>query len=271
MSAAIRIYQIYFEQDQVQSLDPDFIPYFNPPTSGKNLYEYGVFVREYKTSAFSSEELRGYVSWKFGTKAKISGAQFHNFIQANPGFDVYFINPFPEELTFRNVWLHGDYFHPGLIRLAQTAFDAVGYKYDLSNISNGIRSAAYSNYWVGNRKFWEKYMNFTIPIYDYLISESSDEDKAALWSPAPGYDKSTPMFPFVMERLFSTLLIADPSIKALHYQYSSSELREQGLSGVTKAFYQASQAAGPLSEGMLIELFRKGVAYLRKRRAGAPP
>lgn len=87
------------------------------------------------------------------------------------------------------------------------------YDIDLFSIKNDVSNTAYCNCWVGNELFWEKYMAFTLPIYYYILYESPLDLRNTFLKKRADKKINAPYFPFIFERLFSTLLVVDPSIK----------------------------------------------------------
>src|SRR5687768_6265192 len=110
----ILIKQIHYRADQRSELDPAFEPFDNSRPAMPGRFETGVFISEFPHIDFDQVDYVGYLSWKFNQKTHLSGRRFIEFIKANPGYDVYFINPFPEAEVFRSVWEQGEVFHPGL-------------------------------------------------------------------------------------------------------------------------------------------------------------
>jgi hypothetical protein len=171
--------------------------------------------------------LIGYLSWAFEEKTNIKLAEFKNFICKNPGFDVYFINPFPELVClYDSVWEQGEFYHPGIIKLAQKLLiKADLQEIDLGNVKNDLSTAAYSNYWVANYKFWNGYMNFTLRIFDAFESLSPNEKKEFLADSS--YHTGVGYIPFIMERMFSTYLFYYGSeYKVKLFKYSDKQMAE---------------------------------------------
>ncbi|MBK9501207.1 MAG: hypothetical protein IPO06_17925 [Leptospiraceae bacterium] len=103
-------------------------------------------------------------------------------------------------------------------------FKKLGYGFKASDVKNTAADSLYCNYWIGNTAFWEKYIAFTKPIHDYILENKNDQEIVdKLKSNAP-YHYPVSYIPFLMERLFSTLLWKDSSIKYLAYQYSPLEI-----------------------------------------------
>jgi hypothetical protein len=213
----LRVYQIYFKNDQEQFLSRDFAPYFNK--FNDEFYEAGVFRREFNRQSHLQSAYTGYVSWKFEQKSFVSAVDFLNLMVENPDCDVYFLNPFPEIVgKFRNVWIQGDSAHPGLLDLAQKTFKELGIKLDLRNLENDESNTLYCNYWYGSQKFWVEFMDFCRPFYE-LFEDKNSRYYREIRMPASYYFGGT-MIPFFMERLFSTFLVLRPDIKKQPYVWT---------------------------------------------------
>ena len=213
----VKIYQIYFEQSQSGELDPAFIPYDNSNTSRDNEYEIGVFKDNFENKNYLSAEYTGFISWRFSEKINIEGNVFIDFIKNTPGYDVYFVNPFPELVRYRNVWHLGNEHHPEIMQFTQGLLDKLDYNINLDNLINEVDTLSYCNYWVGNKKFWGEYMGFITPLYDYIKHDISPDDFKFL-SQSAAKRRDANYFPFIFERMFSTFLLANTAnIKYLSY------------------------------------------------------
>lgn len=221
----VKIHQIYYLDRHRAFLDPAFIPYDNTENLRPQWAEYHVFRKEYASRPCPPDSLVGYVSWKFGAKTRVPGQRFLDFVNDNPGHDVYFINPFPlHAKLFRSVWDQGEHYHPGITPFSQAVIRRAGYAFDLAAMINDESSLAYCNYWIGNRAFWDKYIKLTDAVEDVLQHRLAPEELAFLNSFAD-YTKTLSHIAFVLERMFSTLLLHDPDIKYCAYRYSNPELR----------------------------------------------
>jgi hypothetical protein len=228
---SIFIYQIFFKEDQKKYLDSSFIPYFNSVKD--NWFEYGVFAREYALQTHKKSDYTAFLSWKFAQKTKLEGKNILRFMEENPGYDCYFINPFPElTYLYENVWLQGDSFHKGLLNITQDLFFEAGYNIDLSRLRNNKHNVLFANYWVGNQHFWEAYMNFTLPLYNLINKKLIEGNKIFLQVADSSRDRSvtSSFIPFIMERLFSTFLLLNKSFSTLSYQYSDEFMTTRGFS-----------------------------------------
>jgi hypothetical protein len=205
MTHEIRIHQIYYEPRQRPLLDPAFIPLDNTRNERPEWCEYHVFRTQYHAGVCAAGQLTGFMSWKFRQKTRMSGGQFIGFIRRNPGHDVYCINPYPKSnAIFRNVWAQGEHFHPGLRDLARRCLDAAGLDLPLDG-EHTDAITCYCNYWVGTRPFWDLYMSYAERLFD-VIETRLDTDTRARLDARAQYDGNASFLPFVIERLFTTIL-----------------------------------------------------------------
>ena len=224
----IGLHQIYYDPAQVAKLEPGFIPYDNTSNPNREWAEYHVFETEFQKGTYKKFDFTGFVSWKFGQKSTIPGERFLRFIGENPGADVYFLNPFPmEELLFRNVWLQGEFYHPGILDFSQRLLERAGYQIDLRSWDEPRDNFAFCNYWAGNARFWEQYMEFTGKLAAILRTGLEARDKNFLHSIASKTNNFS-YIAFIMERMFSVLLTQNGNrLTVRNYTYSRNELKER--------------------------------------------
>jgi hypothetical protein len=222
----IQIHQIYYMNSQLSQLDSAFVPYDNSASEFPDEREFYVFRKEYLAGAMSSVDLSGYFSWKFREKTGLEGKHFIGNCLSNPGHDVYFVNPFPIEICYGNVWAQGEMWTPGITRIAQEIIDACGYSIELRSMPRTLRTLAFCNFWAGSPDFWERYMDFCLKIYDYIRANSSGALTEELLQVAD-LSRNASYFSFIFERLFSTFLTMCPDIRFSGFTYSRAELRRR--------------------------------------------
>ncbi|MFM7077986.1 MAG: hypothetical protein ACKO3G_18235 [Planctomycetaceae bacterium] len=202
----IAIHQIFYDDAQRRRLDPAFIPHDNRANPDPAWREYHVFRTEYRAGRVRPGMVTGYVSWKFGRKTRLRGRAFVDFIARHPDHDVWFVNP-PglEPRSFPNVWIQGEHHHPGILGLARRVFRRCGIDCDPERLRQREEEVLFCNYWAGTRRFWDTYMAFCEPVRRCLLHGLDAHDRRLLHSRADRVIDAT-YVPFVMERLFSTLL-----------------------------------------------------------------
>jgi len=223
------VYQIKYSDEVVGTLDKAFIKYDCRDNPESEKREIAHMLRFYEEGAWRHQgfEHFGLVSPKFSIKTGISSQAFLDWIDANRGYDVYFVNPFPQLIYWHfNVWTQGEFWHPGLADLADALFAGAGLSIRVENLPrNTASSSLYSNYWVGNEKFWNIYM----PFVRKLVAAVDNIDtgvRKKLFEPAPHYAPAA-YFPFVFERIFSTFLVLHGNIACLPYHYGHGEILER--------------------------------------------
>ncbi len=213
LESPVRIFQIFYDFAQQKYLDDAFVPYTNLENPRPDLCEYHIFRSEFFQGNCNAG-LTGFVSWKFFEKTGLTGKQFKEWIAKNPGYDVYFINPYPMQKRRLNVWRQGNRRHPNISKIAQSLFSRCGRDVDLLSLSMAEEHVAFCNYWVGTPSFWKKYINFCEPICEIIEKEISKDSSSILLEQAD--EKSHLCYiPYILERLFSTLLTLDSSIRSL--------------------------------------------------------
>ena len=221
----LKIWQNYYSDGQDAELDPAFVAHDGRRNARTEYRELALFLRLYHAGRHQEATYTGILSPKFGAKTFLSGAGFQQFILTHPGHDVYFVNPFPQNGYFSyNVWVHGEYCHPGLTLLTQNLFDRAGIDFDIARMGrNGPDTLLFSNFWVGNERFWDRFMDLNLRLLQALECLSPAE-RAPYFEHDAKYHDPVPLVPFIFERLFSTLLLMDPSIRAFAYRHSRAEI-----------------------------------------------
>jgi hypothetical protein len=222
---AVDIYQIDYKPDL--TAPPEFKRFDCSRLPAWEKREVFHMHRFYKEGRYLNSEYSGIVSPKFSSKTKVTAKRFIDFINKNPGNDVYFINPFPHlSYTTFNVWEQGEVWHPDLCRLADALFAAGDLDWDISGLPrNTSDTLLYSNYWAGNSFFWERFMAVVGKLMA-AVSKLSANDQNKLSSIA-AHSSAATYYPFIFERIFSTFLLREPGIKFLAYPWSHSEIIER--------------------------------------------
>lgn len=209
LEAPVRIFQIYFEPWQRELLAPEFIPLDNGGEPGEYL-EFGLFERLSISEHVKGASLWGALSWRFTEKTGVSGAELRALIDANPGYDVYYCNPYPHlEATYHNLWLHGETVHPRFAELARAFLQAAELPDETRDIvPSGLYSTA--NYFVGSPKFWAAYLPFVRGAIARADRNLPPAIAKTIHAPMPDerglYPAGTTYMPFLVERLFSSFM-----------------------------------------------------------------
>ena len=206
----VKIYQIYYLNEQVSRLDPAFTPYdnCNPPydkDTSNRLREWPIIrTHGLERAKNDNADIWGFVSYKWDEKTLISGQKFIDFIKTNPDNDVWFMEPNYKPFNpFMNSWIQGDLFHPGISNIVNSFLQFDSTKIDVRKIPMPI---CYYNFFAGTAKFWNRYFQ----VMDNLIKicENDPELKKIVFETGAGHgnDPTVPYFIFIVERMFPTII-----------------------------------------------------------------
>jgi hypothetical protein len=230
----IRIYVPYFNQDQLSTIDPLFTPLDNQDNPCKEQREYYLFKFIQQKIPNLEADYIGLFSPKYSRKSLISAKTTYDYINHNPGYAVYLFNPYPyEDYIFYNIWEHGEFWHPGITELTQQALQENNSLIQLHELSRSITHTLFCNYWVGSKVFWREYMDFLQPVAEWMLSHQSE-----YLHPTPYALGPTPIFPFIIERLFTPYLMHKQSIKYLAYQHLEANYQKLVVNEQEKYVYE---------------------------------
>jgi len=216
----LKLYQIYYKEEQILHLDSAFLPYNNIENLASKEGEFYIFLKEYMNGNIKNGDITGYLSWKFNSKSQIKGEDFKNFIENNPGNDLYFVNPFSfNTYIYYNTWIQGESCHNGIIDLIKDIFNKVGYDSNLIiNQRHSINNSMFCSYFAGSKNFWDRYITWMKPIYDYIKSNNDIIFQHKMFNMDLGVGLG--YFPYIMERLINVFinLPENSDLKAIRYK-----------------------------------------------------
>lgn len=221
---SIQIYEVLYSKGQ-RPTSKDVIP-LAIDNSNPEWRELQAYMDIYSQGYWKNSSFTGVFSPKFNLKVKISLSEFLRFVKDNIKSDVCFINPFPQMSYWSfNVWMQGEYAHPGLTKSTQDLLNAVGIPWDISKVPrHDSRVLSYSNFWVASPHIWDAYVGGILkPIAQFLSSEPDHPaSKQALKSTS--HTKPAPYLPFIIERLFSTFLTMDQEVSFSSYPFDMKDI-----------------------------------------------
>ena len=212
----LKIYQAYYDEAQLPKLDPVFLPFDNTNNSTPHLREYPMWQKLYEEHK-DTDAYWGLMSWRWLDKTNLPPAQFRDWILANPGYDVYHIDPFPDlPNQYMNIWTQGDVWCPGMNDFCNRLFPKLGIHTPVEQFRYAPEDFGTCNYYVGNSKFWTNFMGFL----DLCLKLCSTDPQLNDYIYVKGgmYNGHfVPNFPFVTERLFSLHNILNRNITVKKY------------------------------------------------------
>jgi hypothetical protein len=204
------IYQICYSPETRAAVDPDFLPLDNSANRRPDWREYHPIRSFLQNAPLDENRYYGFLSTKFRLKTGLSGARVHDFIERQAGIDVVLFSPYIDlQALFVNSFVQGDYFHPGLLSVAEGVFGHMGYDQDLQVLVTDHRRSVFSNYFVAKPPFWRAWLEATEELY--RLAEQSGPLRKLLTTPARYSDGERAEFKvFLLERVVDLLLATHP-------------------------------------------------------------
>ena len=217
----IHVHQIYYDAATRQALDPGFLPLDNTGNARPDWREYWPIRRFLLATPLAEGEHYGFLSPRFSEKTQISAAEMIAFAQAaHDRFDVMSFSPHPDQHgLFWNVFEHGDWWHPGMLRAAQEIFDHLGLSVRLEELVMDSRTSIFSNYFVAKPSFWRPWLALNERLF--ALAETRQGPLAARLN-APMSHRvalgAVDLKVFIMERTASLVLAMHPELRATAYK-----------------------------------------------------
>lgn len=234
-SSPISIFQPFHDEITRRSIDPLAIPIDWLSNPRPELRETALYFHLKEIQSQVNGRYVGLFSPKYALKSIVPLKQFIAFAMDNPGYDVYFINPFPQiPYQAYNIWDQGEVFHPGLINTARQCFKASAIlTSSCFDVRHNQETASFANFWVGTRDFF----NFFVSQLASLVSlaDTNISYHQLLFSDTLHDLAPAPLFPFIAERLFSSIIAESKTISHLAYEYDSTQILNMGLPGFDRA------------------------------------
>lgn len=215
----LRIFQIHYADWHRPLLDPAFVPFDNCGVPDE-LLEFAVFENLAGSDRTDGATLWGALSWRFAEKTGMSGAELITAIEAAPGHDVYYCNPFPDlEALYHNLWVQGETTHQDFLSLVRPLLAAAGVAAEETMLVEPSTGFSTANYFIGSPAFWAAYIPFVRRIIAAVDRDLTPAVQAALHSTAGdarGVHGGATYLPFIVERLFPLFMRTDGAALSAH-------------------------------------------------------
>jgi hypothetical protein len=222
-----KIFQICFEPRQIELIQSPLTAFDNTANEKPELREYHSFVKATENGSTDGLDAWGFLGPRWEAKLKYSADEIKRAIDENPENDVWIFNHARaiNSLTY-NVWEQGEFFHKGLRKVAEEVLTIAGFDNSAINAFMTEHNTCYCSYFIARKEFWEDYIDFLSRIV--VAIDALPEDVKKIYNGSANYarDNTLNMFPFLVERLFSTFLVLRHSkykIYAKPYDYSVYE------------------------------------------------
>ncbi|MCP1574894.1 hypothetical protein J2S30_003273 [Herbaspirillum rubrisubalbicans] len=211
------IHQIFYDAASQQQLDRGFIPLENRGNPRPDWREYWAIRQYFHNNTLNENDLYGFFSPNFKNKTLLDAGKVFQFINANPGADVYHFSPFfQDSACYLNMFEQGNRYHPGMVSLVNTFLGSIDLNVDLRKLAMDFRSTIYCNFMVAKPVFWEKWFAINERLFEEV--EQGTGAFAQQMNALTTYHKMPlNMKVFIMERIASLILALDHSLSVAHY------------------------------------------------------
>jgi len=241
-----KIFQICFDKDQISKVDSLMIPFDNTENKFPELREYYNFTKVIDDKLTDDLDAWGMFGPRWKEKLRYDSKDIVEEIEKNPNYDVYLFNHarIHDALTF-NVWEQGELFHKGIRQVTALALKNSGYDANVLDAMMTDEVTCYCSYFVAKKEFWNEYLIFLKKIKNEL--ENLPEKEKEIYNSSANYsrDANLNLFPFIVERLFSTFLMLNRKFKvhAKPYDYSLYEGALKDFTGVISSLNNMKKLA----------------------------
>ena len=213
----INIYQSFFTPEQFIQLDRSFIPFNNLKNKNPELREFPLMKALYdKNKNFNG--YWGLVSWKWKEKTNLDGCKFIEWVEDNPGYDVYHINPYFALTEIDNPFV--DNSHEGMVEFTDLLLRNLGYKFSIRDAVFPLNIISSCSFYVANKKFWNHWIGFVETCIE-IVKRDEYMNKYMFNDVTIHLGERVINYSFIIERLFGLFLfLRNSNFKVKHYPYS---------------------------------------------------
>lgn len=262
MQSNIFLYQICYQDDHLDSLDPDFMALENRDNLRPDWREYWPIRNHLLKTDLDEDGYYGFLSPKFSLKTGLAGADVKRFVNSHPEADVLTFSPQADMgAFFLNVFEQGETFDPGFLETAQELLSQLDYATELKTLVMDSRQVVFSNFIVARPAFWRQWLMLCEQIF--ALAESGDSALADKINAPTTYPGEVPRKVFIIERMASFLLTSGQWRCAPYSTYQcawsalpTSQFKQEAIS--SDALKMAHNETGD-------EVFLSSFATLRKK------
>ena len=234
-----KIFQICFTEEQLKEVDPLLTPFDNIENPRPEEREYYNFKKAWanEDGILDGLDAYGFFGPRWREKLRYGSKDIIYEIENNPGYDVYTFNHgrIVDALYF-NVWEQGEFPHKGIIQVTKKALEMAGYDPNVLDELMFNQTTCYCSYFVATKEFWKDYLTFIDEIKHHL--ENLPEEEKRIYESSANYarDPNLNLFPFIVERLFSTYLVMNRQKLKVHAKSYDYNVYSGNLGEFVKVF-----------------------------------
>ncbi|MEO8758460.1 MAG: hypothetical protein ABI398_12010 [Devosia sp.] len=147
MSAAVPIYQIFYNAETQAHFEPGYLPIDNTANPRPDWFEFWPIRQFLLETPLAPDHWYGFFSPRFADKTRLKAAEVYEFITTIDGYaEVALFSPYWDQIAyFQNPFEQGEYYHPGLLAAARRFIGIAGQQIDLDRLVSDSSSAVFSN------------------------------------------------------------------------------------------------------------------------------
>ncbi|MEI4474235.1 hypothetical protein [Frigidibacter sp. MR17.24] len=213
----LTLHKIFYDERSQTTIEPPYVPLDNgdgPP----GWFELWPILHYLETHSLEEDHWYGFVSPKFPEKLGVRLESIEALIADHPTAEVALCSYNWVSLAkWRNVWLSGDRYHPGLIDCAEAFLASIGKPTDLAAMIGDFTTSVHSNYIIAKPRFWRAWQALARQYVDYVdLADPPRRDDSPTHHDGPAdYRLKT----FVQERLVCWLLQTG-GFRTVHLDYA---------------------------------------------------
>ena len=230
--ANLYLYQIYYNQETRDMLDPGFIPIENSSTTDSEWFEYPAILKALELKDYLPTDLIGVFSPRFFEKTGHSSAEVAAAVRNNPWLISNFSPAYDSSSLYLNPWHQGEQVHSGLIECFDKVISTLGFEDSVKDIVLDSEGTIFSNFFVAPYFVWKAWKDAISAII--ALSEGNDALASTLNQPVRHRKQNSnyTMKIFVLERVISFLAYKhDWSVSYTYnprrYPYAISGMRSE--------------------------------------------
>ncbi len=203
----VHIFQVFYNEETKNSLDPGFIPLDNRNNIRPDWREYYPIRNYLKNNTLNEDDLYGFFSPKFRLKTGLSASDCFSFINNHTNdVDIIAFSPlFDLGACFLNTFLQCIAQHPNSRFSIENSLKLINSSLDINELVMHSNNIIFCNYFVAKPKFWKTWLETCELIWSECELNVSLLAKE-LNSIAEIHDNNAPIKVFVIERIASLLL-----------------------------------------------------------------
>lgn len=169
----IKIFQIYYDDETLRQVWPEFTPYDNSNPLDPTWFEYSAIKQIIENNSFSDDDYLGVLSPKFTQKTGLNACDVIKITSESAADIISFSPHILQNTCFINGVLQGNRHHPGLLDITQKVADELGMSLNFKELFQDQTRIIFSNYFVAKFSFWKIWHSYSTKIYEIARNQNN--------------------------------------------------------------------------------------------------